>query len=208
MTEPKNQNKEVATEETNGLFNYPNKLPNDLTDKDLTYLQKRIEKDLPTDNPKSKKVKSAIKAFLRKADEEAVDRVIFMALVFIIMHSLFAAFSMKGFTLSALAWPFGFSISAMLSCVIFYEHRVATLNIINKKYSNSITSILKRNLTPFLAVIPLTYFLWPFYADHGKDAANGIHIAFALLITLTAYAIKTRAKFMTERTLKKYKIGE
>lgn len=67
MTEPKNQNKEVATEETNGLFNYPNKLPNDLTDKDLTYLQKRIEKDLPTDNPKSKKVKSAIKAFLKES---------------------------------------------------------------------------------------------------------------------------------------------
>lgn len=64
MTEPKNENEEVAIEETNGLFNYPNKLPADLTFKDLTYLQKRIEKDLPTDNPKSKKVKSAIKAFL------------------------------------------------------------------------------------------------------------------------------------------------
>lgn len=206
MTEPKNENEEVAIEETNGLFNYPNKLPADLTFKDLTYLQKRIEKDLPTDNPKSKKVKSAIKAFLRKADEEHVDRVMFMALVMIIMHSLFAAFGMKGFTLSNLIFPFCFSISALLSCVVFYEYRAATISVLNNRYSNSIISILKRNSTPFLAVIPLTYFLWPFYADHGKDAAHGIHIAFALLITLTAYAIKMKATATTKSTLAKFKI--
>lgn len=208
MTEPKNENNEVATPEHNGLFNYPNKLPADLTIKDLTYLQKRVEKDMPTDNPKSKKVKTAIKVFLRNTDEEFVDRIMLLAFYMIIISSLFVAFSMKGLTLNALAWPFGFSASSLFWCVIFYEHRAATISVLNNRYSNSITSILKRNLTPFLAVIPLTYFLWPFYADHGSEPANGTHIAYALLITLTAYAIKTRAKFMTERTLKKYKIGE
>ncbi|QUG90747.1 hypothetical protein GR140_18965 [Pseudomonas putida] len=200
------ENKTESTPDQNGLFNYPNKLPADLTVKDLTYLQKRVEKDMPTDNPKSKKVKTAIKVFLRKSDEEHVDNIIFVALFFIIMHSLFAAFSMKGLTLNSLAWPFGFSVSALLLCVIFYEHRAATISVLNNKYSNSITSILKRNLTPFLAVVPLIYFLWPFYAHHGKEAAHGIHIAFALLITLTAYAIKMKAKFMTKKILEKFKI--
>lgn len=206
MTEPKNENNEVATPEHNGLFNYPNKLPADLTVKDLTYLQKRVEKDMPTDNPKSKKVKTAIKVFLRNTDEEFVDRIMLLAFYMIIISSLFVAFSMKGLTLNALAWPFGFSASSLFWCVIFYEHRAATISVLKNKYSNSITSILKRNLTPFFALVPLIYFLWPFYADHGKEAAHGIHIAFALLIALTAYLIKIRAKYMTKKILEKYKI--
>lgn len=200
------ENKTESTPDQNGLFNYPNKLPADLTVKDLTYLQKRVEKDMPTDNPKSKKVKTAIKVFLRNTDEEFVDRTMLVSLYMIIISSLYAAFSMKGLTLNSLAWPFGFSVSSLFWCVIFYEHRAAAISVLNNKYSNSITSILKRNLTPFFALAPLIYFLWPFYADHGKEAAHGIHIAFALLITLTAYAIKMKAKFMTKKILEKFKI--
>lgn len=206
MTEPKNENTEVATPEQNGLFNYPNKLPADLTFKDLNYLQKRVEKDMPTDNPKSKKVKTAIKVFLRNTDEEFVDRIMLVSLYMIIISSLYVAFSVKGLTLNSLSWAFGFSVSSLFWCVVFYEHRAAVISVLNNKYSNSITSILKRNLTPLLAVVPIFYLLWTLYAEHEKEAAHGIHIAFALLITLTAYAIKMKAKFMTKKILEKFKI--
>ena len=209
MTEPKNENKEVAIEETNGLFNYPNKLPDNLTNKDINYLRKRIDGGLPTDNPKSERIKSAIESFIEKT--ETTDRLEYFfgcTLVFIFFISLSIAFDHNKTTIGTMLFPYAWSLLVMITCITNYESTLAALDIIDNKYSKSIFSIIKRNTTPLLAfLIPLCLFYY-IVVGHEKEPASVLDISIALVIIILAHTIRTTRKRMIQATLKKYKIGE
>ncbi|KAI3486794.1 hypothetical protein L1887_49562 [Cichorium endivia] len=99
MTEPKNENNEVVIQEQNGLFNYPNKLPDNLTEKDVAYLQNKIDSGKSTECPKPRKIRASIEIFIKKhTDIEAERFFLLMSLSAMILFSFTLAFSSKEIT--------------------------------------------------------------------------------------------------------------
>lgn len=209
MTEPKNENNEVATPEHNGLFNYTNKLPDNLTNKDMDYLRKRIDSGLPTDNPKSKRIKSTIESYITdKANLEDYNIQLASALGLSIIFSIGLIFGGNGLVIGNLFIPLCLAIIALAGSVRNNENTLTAYSILENKYNASLLGILYRNIMPVIALLVPVFLLYGLYEGHQKDPAQVKDVALIVVICIGAYLVKKISRMTIAHTLKKYKTGE
>ncbi|WP_350613290.1 hypothetical protein [Pseudomonas sp. HY7a-MNA-CIBAN-0227] len=208
MTEPKNEQYEVTAQEYNGLFDYTNKLPDNLTNKDMDWLRKRIDSGLPTDTPKSKKIKSAIKVYIEeKANIKGYDSHLFVALFCSIAFSFSFAFGVSGLSIGNLFLPLGMAIAALAGTVRNNENALAAYALLNKKPTASVATIIYRNVMPALAFLIPMCFLYGMYDGHQHDPAKFIDLVILLSFCLATFALRKLSEMLIAETLKQYQIG-
>ncbi|MDY4309961.1 hypothetical protein SOX05_08780 [Pseudomonas putida] len=203
------ENKTESTPDQDELFNYENKLPDDLTYKDIEYLRKQVESGLETDTDKSKTIKSSIKYFITNSGEnEKIDMMIFLSLTFTILNSLFMAFTPSDLMFKNLTFAFLSSIMALTYCVIDREKTLVRINILSNEHSNTLKSTIKRNATPFLVFLPLSVFFFYLYFKHVTDMASVLDLAMPLIIIIASYLLRLRTIRIVKETCSKYEIKE
>lgn len=209
MTEPKNEKNEVVTQEQNGLFNYVNKLPDNLTNKDMDWLRKRITNGLFTDTIKSKKIKSAIKIYMEdKANLKEWDKHLFVALFCAIGFSIGFSFGNNELKIYNLFLPLGMAICSLAGNLRNNANAFAAYSLVNNKSAPSVAEILYRNVMPVLVVLLPAYWLYGLLESHQNDPATLIDRIILIAICLGAYGLRKISEILVKDTFKKYNIEE
>lgn len=207
MTEPKNENNEVVTQEQNGLFNYANKLPDNLTEKDVAYLQNKIDSGKSTEYPKPLKIRASIEMFIKKhTDTEAERFFLLMSLSAMILFSFMLAFSSKEITVGNAALLYVWPIWVLTSCTYKLMHTLTAISIVENKYLKTVRASIVRNASPILALLIPTTLLFDRYTGHTKELVQPSDFAASLVIIISAYAAMKLTKIKADKALAKFKI--